>query len=126
MAKDPPPHLKSGKRAEERAARYLEDQGLVLWQRNYRSPHGEIDLIMRDPTSNGVVFVEVRYRKSRRYGDPAETVDHRKQRKLVACAEHFLQRHRQLTDRPCRFDVISLSGDLELGPLQWLQDAINQ
>ncbi len=82
-----------GKAQESKAARYLGSQGLRLLCRNYRSRHGEIDLIMSD--SNTLVFVEVRYRRI-------------KQKKNRLTAAHYLQAHPQL-QCSCRFDVIGLT-----------------
>lgn len=123
MAKELPAHLQLGKAAEARAARHLQESGLQLHQRNYRCPHGEIDLVMTETATGYLVFVEVRYRKNPAHGSPAETVDRRKQQKLIATAEHFRQHNGALGTRPCRFDVICLSGDPEQGPLQWLPNA---
>jgi len=95
-----------GNHAENRALKYLLDQGLKLIKRNYHCKCGEIDLIMSD--NNIIVFVEVRYRKNTYYGSGAETIDFRKRKKLLASATHFLQNKRML-DRFCRFDVISVS-----------------
>ena len=82
---------------------------------------GEIDLVMEE--DDVVVFVEVRYRNTARFGGPAETVDRRKQRKLRATAQYYLQTHRRLVNRPCRFDVVAiLPGDGESG-IQWIPDA---
>ena len=94
-------------------------------ERNYRSPYGEIDLIMRHART--LVFVEVRYRKSAQFGSPAETVDRRKQVKIRATAEHYLQRHIQGAGVTCRFDVVALRPTPGSGPetqkIDWLQDA---
>jgi putative endonuclease len=98
---------RSGDAAEERAARFLERHGLELVARNYRTRQGEIDLIARDGAV--LVFVEVRMRSGNRFGGGAETIDWRKQRRLVAAARHYLMR---LGHEPaCRFDVVSLEGD---------------
>ena len=87
-------------------------------ERNYRSRRGEIDLIMRDART--LVFVEVRFRASTRFGTPAESVDVRKQRKLAATAAHYLQSNQ--TNLPCRFDVIALSGT---NHIDWIRNAFN-
>src|SRR5205807_1104085 len=50
----------SGDRGEERAAQFLERRGLSIVSRNYRTRHGEIDLIARE--GEVLVFVEVRLR----------------------------------------------------------------
>lgn len=117
----PARHLQHGQQAEERARRYLRKQGLKLVTQNYRSPYGEIDLIMRERET--LVFIEVRYRRHKAFGLPAETVDWRKQRKLRATAEHYLQNNRKSGDRPCRFDVMTISGDHKNGTIDWYPDA---
>lgn len=107
-----------GEEKERLACSYLQDKGLHLLQRNYRCRRGEIDLIMREAST--LVFVEVRFRASTRFGTPAETVDLRKQRKLAAAASHYLQRNS--INLPCRFDVIALSGP---NRIDWIRDAFN-
>jgi putative endonuclease len=110
-----------GHAAESAACRYLEDQGLILLARNYRSRFGEIDLIMRDQTT--LVFVEVRQRRSEAYGTPAETVGVRKQAKLRATAEHYLQQNPQESQKPCRFDIVAITDDTRGQQTQWLRNA---
>lgn len=108
--------MRPGEAAERRAEQYLRAQGLRLQRRNYRSPHGEIDLIMRDGTT--LVFVEVRLRSNRRFGSGADSIDRRKQQRLQRTAEHYLQRQQNLP--ACRFDVVSLDGE---GDIHWIPDA---
>ena len=108
-----------GRRAEDVALGFLEEEGLRLVARNYRCRGGEIDLIMDD--GHCLVFVEVRYRRSARYGSALESVDVRKQSKLIRCASHYLSARR--IDKAVRFDVIGIG--LEAGKLaiQWVRDA---
>ncbi|MDD5028616.1 MAG: YraN family protein [Rhodoferax sp.] len=111
----------TGDAAEELALQHLQRAGLVLLQRNYRSPGrggGEIDLIMRAPDGT-CVFVEVRQRKSASHGGAAASVNHVKQRRIVFAARHYLMRQAQLP--PCRFDVVALKG----GAVEWLQAAFD-
>ena len=68
-----------------------------------------------------LVFVEVRYRHSSAFGSPAETVDRRKQARLRAAASHYLVKH--AIDRPCRFDVVAVSGGK--AHIEWLRDAFD-
>ena len=79
---------------------------------------------MRDRTT--LVFVEVRYRKNRAFGGALESIDARKQHKLRAAAEHYLQRHR--IGSPCRFDVVLITGDTgdsKGGPsVDWIPNAL--
>lgn len=123
MAKELPIHLRRGKHAEDRALTYLLSQGLQLLRRNYRTPHGEIDLIMLDSALDELIFAEVRYRKNDRFGGAAQSVDKPKQARLIASAEFFLQRHARFGNTPCRLDVIALSGGPEKGSLQWYRNA---
>lgn len=89
---------------EAQAARYLTGKGLRLVDKNYHSRYGEIDLVMED--DRYLIFVEVKLRKSSRYGTPAEAVTEKKQEKLRRTALAYLQTHE--TDRQPRFDVIEL------------------
>jgi putative endonuclease len=110
-----------GDAGEARALRYLQAQGLLLVERNYRTPGrggGEIDLIMRTPDGT-LVFVEVRQRASTTHGGGAASVSATKQRRIIFAAQHYLLRLRTLP--PCRFDVLVLDGDA----VQWLQAAFD-
>lgn len=69
-----------------------------------------------------LVFVEVRFRGSSRFGGAVASIDKRKQAKLRATAEHYLQRTHQTGDRPCRFDVVVL-GAAGSPECEWIQDA---
>jgi putative endonuclease len=103
---------------ERLACDFLQENGLKLLKRNFRCRRGEIDLVMRE--TGVLVFVEVRYRASNRFGTPAETVDIRKQRKLTAAAALYLQNHP--SNLPCRFDVIAISGT---NRIDWIRHAFN-
>lgn len=107
-----------GAHHERHARRYLERAGLRFHAANVRLPGGEIDLIMLDGAT--WVFVEVRYRRSDRYGSAAASVDRGKQRRLLRAAAHWLAAHNQsLETADCRFDVLAITG----GQLQWLPNA---
>jgi putative endonuclease len=112
---------RDGAAAERRAAMFLEQAGLALVARNYHSPFGEIDLIMQQDQT--LVFVEVRFRGRSDYGTPAETVDSHKQSRLRATAEHYLQRDRRASKRPCRFDIVAVTASAEGDRLEWLRNA---
>lgn len=111
----------AGQRAEDTACRYLEQRGLKLIERNYRGPRGEIDLIMQD--RHTTVFVEVRLRRNPRFGSGAESVDWRKQEKLLATAALYLQQNPQAAKTACRFDVVSLSNENGRESVEWIADA---
>lgn len=105
-----------GQAAEDAALAYLQAQGLILLQRNFRCKGGEIDLILRQQDT--LVFVEVRKRTDSRYGGAAASVTARKQARLILAAQVFLQRYR--VPPACRFDVVAFDGDR----LSWIKNAI--
>jgi len=111
-----------GSHWEERAAAYLQAQGLVVLERGYRCRLGEIDIIASE--SDTLVFVEVRFRRNRRFGSASETVGAIKQTKLLRAARHFLMRHPCYADVPIRFDVIAVDGENSSeARVDWLRNA---
>ena len=105
-----------GRQAEDLALDYLRAHGLDLEKRNFNCSGGEIDLIMRDGDTR--VFVEVRYRSSLAFGHPGATVDAAKQRRIAIAASRYLLSH---DERPCRFDVLTLSGRPPC--IEWIRNA---
>ena len=107
----------AGHAAEAAAIAWLQQQGLVLLARNYKTPGrggGEIDAIMRAGDGT-LVFVEVRLRTSQAHGGAAASVNAGKQRRIIHAAQHYLQ---QFAHTPaCRFDVMAC--DSPGPPWQW-------
>lgn len=99
----------TGRLGEETARAYLLREGYQILEANYRSRHGELDLVARD--GDVLVFVEVRTRRGAAYGTPEESVDLRKRRKLTELAEAYLQTLPEPVPT-CRIDVVVV----ELGP----------
>jgi putative endonuclease len=114
-------HAGRGKQAEDFALDYLRQKSFRLLDRNFRCKGGEIDLVMMD--ARELVFVEVRYRASDRFGDGGESVDYFKQRKLRIAAETWLQKNQALEFTGCRFDVMSISGAEPDFLVEWIDDA---
>jgi putative endonuclease len=114
-------HLLTGAKAERSASLYLQKQGLTEAECNCRSPYGEIDLIMRDRQT--VVFVEVRYRKSSHYGLAQETIGHNKQQRIIRTAQWYLQQNRKLSELPCRFDIVAITGTGKAEQIDWISNA---
>jgi len=113
-----PTTREQGTEAERYACLFLQEQGLTLRDRNYHCRSGEIDLIMEDDAS--LVFVEVRYRSSSRFGSGAESIDRRKQRRIIRAAARYLQTHPEQAHRPARFDVIFMESPQRI---HWIKDA---
>jgi putative endonuclease len=115
-----------GRTAEARAQAWLERAGLVLVVRNYRCRVGEIDLVMMDPRSQVLVFVEVRSRSRGDFGSAAESIGHAKQRRCWLAAHHLLVARRDLRRLRARFDVVAIDPPLEPGGdprVTWIRNA---
>ncbi len=110
-----------GDAAETLACNYLLGQNLTLLDRNYRCKRGEIDLIMRDH-QNSLIFIEVRYRRNTSYGSALETINRKKQDRIIYCALCYLKRHRAM-NLCSRFDVIAIEGTLQQENITWLKNA---
>jgi len=67
-----------GKDSESLAVKYLKKQRYKILEKNYRTPVGEIDIIAKH--KGVIVFVEVKARRSDRFGDPKGAVTYKKQR----------------------------------------------
>ena len=106
-----------GSGAEERAAAFLQAQGLAIVDRNFRTRLGEIDLVARDGAT--LVFVEVRYRAGESYGGALESITAAKRRRIAAAANQYLARLG--AQPPCRFDVITFEGPSP----RWLRAAFD-
>lgn len=91
---------------EQQAQQWLILQGLTFIESNYPCRLGEIDLIMLDRQQ--LVFIEVRYRQRSHFGSAAESVNWRKQQKLLKTATHYLAHRRQYSKLACRFDVLAV------------------
>ncbi len=110
-----------GDAAEQFALQYLQRQGCILVERNFRCKVGEIDLIVQH--QQDLVFVEVKYRQSHHYGSAASFVTTSKQRKIIKAAQHFLLTHKQWQNSPCRFDVVAVEKQPRKPHIEWLQSA---
>jgi putative endonuclease len=98
----------TGTEYERKAERFLRDRGYVILARNFRCAFGEIDLVARE--GNCLVFVEIKYRRTRRSGFPEEAVSLAKQRRICRVADYYRLACRVGEQVPCRFDVIAIEG----------------
>ncbi len=97
-----------GNIGEEAAVKALKKQGYKIIERNYRIKMGEIDIIAKD--GEYTVFVEVRLRKSNDFGSPADTIDKRKQQKIIKAAQMYAVKN-DIYDTPMRFDAVLINAD---------------
>lgn len=109
-----------GRRAEEVACDFLRGRGYLVVCRNYRSPYGELDLVVR--RGEMVVFVEVKGRTIPAFRRPSEAVDWRKRRRIARAALHYLEFSE--VEGSYRFDVVEVWFDPGRGDwyLEHLED----
>ena len=100
-----------GTKGELIAANYLKKQKYKILHTNYKNQIGEIDIIAKD--KDYLVFVEVKTRYSKKFGDPLEAIDEEKQFKIHNVATMYLMKNKLLDKVPIRFDAIAILGDEE-------------
>lgn len=98
---------KFGDEGEELAVELLVNKGYEIIKRNYRFGKGELDIIAKDPNEEGLVFIEVKSRKSLEYGYPEESITKSKIKQLKRIAELYLFEN-NIKEILCRFDVIAI------------------
>lgn len=98
----------TGNYGEDAACTILQDKGFKIVDRNYSTRYGELDIIAED--GRYLVFVEVKSRVSDAYGTGLESVTRTKRKHLSKAALLYVVQ-KQIRDRSCRFDVISVKLD---------------
>lgn len=101
----------SGQLGEDIAAHYLKKKGYKILQNNYHSRFGEVDLVCQ--TSDGAwAFVEVKFRRSNKFGSPEESVTTGKLKKIIKTAQMYLLRNTKELSIPCfQIDVVAIEFD---------------
>ena len=96
-----------GKHGEASAREYLLQKGYEVVKENFRYQRAEVDLIVKDQEKK-LVFVEVKTRRNKKFGEPEEAVNNAKQQQLIKSAEGFLMNNAGYEDYNKRFDVIAI------------------
>jgi putative endonuclease len=109
-----------GKKSESIAAKFLKKQGYKILEQNYRSKLGEIDIIAKDKST--LVFVEVKARRSRQFGNPKWAITPKKKRKISMVALLYLKTTRQIGVK-ARFDVVSIDSTHEDHEIELIRNA---
>jgi putative endonuclease len=99
---------------EDLAARELASRGYAILERRYRTEYGELDIVAQD--GDTLVFVEVRAKASSEFGTAAESITNAKKRRVSRMAADYLAR-RDIGDRPCRFDVVTVDDAFSSAPV---------
>ena len=110
-----------GETGEQIAARYLEDQGYVILDRNYRRGHKEVDIIALD--HGELAVVEVKTRSSEDYFTAEQAVDHHKRQNIIRVANNYMRRYHRT--EPLRFDIIAIVGSGATAEIRHTKNAFN-
>jgi len=111
---------KTGEAGERAGAEFLAGRGYRILGRNVKTPLGEIDLVAEERGT--LVFVEIKTRRSARFGAPEEAVHGSKQRRLSRLALWYSSRHLK-KDQPIRFDVLAVDSSGEKPSFHLIQNA---
>ena len=98
-----------GSQWEQKTVEYLQTIGITVLYKNFRCKIGEIDIIGIE--NDTYIFIEVKYRSSRRYGYSYEAVNSRKQQTIRKVAEWFIVSSKLPSSTKFRFDVCGIDND---------------
>lgn len=93
---------------EKKAKQYLKTKGLKFIQSNYKYFKKEIDLIFCDEKNKIIIFVEVKTRNSKAFGEPEEAINRKKQINIRQAAEGYLRNNSEFDDFDIRYDSVSV------------------
>jgi putative endonuclease len=96
-----------GKLGEDLACAELGRRGYAILARRYRTRFGEIDIVSE--RAGTLVFVEVKARRTARFGTASESIPLWKRRRIAAMAIDYQAWSGRLNDR-CRFDIVAIDG----------------
>ncbi len=111
-----------GRASEDRAARYLQSKGYKILDRNYRCRMGEVDLIAEEGET--LVFVEVKARRTNRFGSAKAAVDRRKQIRIAQAAQHYLKATGRW-GKQARFDVVAITSSPDGDRIEVIRNAFS-
>lgn len=90
---------------EKEAARFLRKIGYVILSQNFYTREGEIDIVAKD--KNEYIFIEVKTRVSKKYGNPVEAVNKAKEKHILLSSKYYIYKYR-LQNKFIRFDIIEV------------------
>ena len=106
-----------GNKYEDKSVETLVKEAYRILERNYQNRFGEIDIIAEK--NKELVFIEVKYRKTSKFGYGYEAVDRRKIMKILKLANYYIQ-SKKYQNYKIRFDCMSYLGD----ELDWIKDIV--
>lgn len=112
-------HNELGKKGEQAASNFMKNEGYNVLKRNWRMYRHEIDIVAED--EEYIIFVEVKTRTSRQWGNPEDFISKAKIRRIVEAADLYLQIND--IEKPARFDIISAVWDGQAFEIEHIDDA---
>ena len=106
-----------GNKYEDKSVETLVREAYKILERNYQNRFGEIDIIAEK--NKELVFIEVKYRKTSKFGYGYEAVYRIKIIKILKLANYYIQ-SKKYQDYKIRFDCMSYLGD----ELDWIKDIV--
>lgn len=98
-----------GEQGENFAKTFLLKKGLVFLEKNFHAQGGEIDLIFKDPKTNIYIFVEVKTRSNKSFGDIKESINFSKIKKMMrAISAYFFKKMKMRETPQFQIDAIFL------------------
>ncbi len=98
-------HNQFGQSTEILAEKYFIERGYTIIFRNWRHSHYEIDLIA--VKNNKLHIIEVKGRRSKRFGNPEENVTPKKFQNLLNAADEFLHQNPQY--KHVQYDILAIT-----------------
>lgn len=112
-------HNDLGKIGEEKAVAFLEENGFVILDKNWRFRKAEIDIIAQK--ENRLIAIEVKTRSSLDFGNPQDFVNPKKIKLLVEAFDNYITS--KDLDVNARFDIIAIYFDGKQYHIEHLEDA---
>jgi len=108
-----------GKRGEDEACLFLQQQGHTIIERNWRRSRTELDIITLAP--DGLHFVEVKSRKAPVMASPESNVTAAKMRNIVNAASCYLHTdgRGRFIDKEIFFDVVTVVFEGDHAIINW-------
>lgn len=98
-------HNATGLLGEKMAVEYLAARGFEILHQNWRHSHWEVDVIAS--LNNVLHFIEIKTRRSRKFGFPEEQVTKKKMINLMNASEEFLYLHPGW--KQIQYDILSIT-----------------
>jgi putative endonuclease len=98
-------HNQTGFLGEKMAEEYLLQKGFLILHKNWRHGHWEVDFIAS--LNNTLHFIEVKTRRTKKFGYPEEDVTKKKITNLINASEEYLYLNPEWKN--IQFDILSIN-----------------